>query len=328
MRRTLFGIALVLHGLAHANAGILASDGYRVLPTFLWASASVGFLAAGFGLIGVRRLERHWQTLALAAVFASLLLLVVYRPTTAALGIAVDVAVLGILGFVSMPRREHRRREPSRLERAGQALTLAGLVYVAVAIVSRPFHTRWGSTTAELRAALPADDLVPDPHYRIQHAVTIHATPAEVWPWLVQLGQDRGGFYSYAWLERALGDDIRNADRIHPEWQTLSEGDLVRATPPDYLGGRLGPNLGWRVVRLERERVITLGGWGAFVLQPAGGATRLIVRTRGAGKPNVPLAPLGVLLFEPAHFFMERAMLLGIKARAEGRVGPSAATAL
>jgi hypothetical protein len=110
MRRTLFGIALVLHGLAHANAGILASDGYRVLPTFLWASASVGFLAAGFGLIGVRRLERHWQTLALAAVFASLLLLVVYRPTTAALGIAVDVAVLGILGFVSMPRREHRRR--------------------------------------------------------------------------------------------------------------------------------------------------------------------------------------------------------------------------
>ena len=328
MRRTLFGIALVLHGLAHANAGMLASDEYRVLPTLLWATASVAFLGAGFGLIGVRRLERHWQTLALVAVFASLVLLVVYRPATAALGIAVTIAVLGVLGFVSMPRREHRRREPGRLERVGQVVTFAGLAYVAVAIATRPFHSRWGSTDAELHAALPADDLVPDPHYRIQRAVTIHAAPADVWPWLVQLGQGRGGFYSYDWLERALGDEIRNADRIHPEWQTLREGDLVRATQPGYLGGRFGTDIGWRVVRLEPERVITLAGWGAFVLQPDGNATRLIVRTRGAGKPNVALAPIGALLFEPAHFIMERRMLLGIKARAEGRIRAAGAGAL
>jgi hypothetical protein len=317
MRRTLFGIALVLHGLAHADAGLLASNGYRLLPTLLWAAASVAFLGAGFGLIGVRRLERHWQSLGLLGVFASLALLVVWRPATAALGIAVDLAILGILGFVSMPRRQHRHRDPTRLERFGQALTLAGLVYVAVAIVSRPFHARWGSTDAELRAALPADDLVPDPHYRIQHAVTIHAAPADIWPWLVQLGQGRGGFYSYDWLERALGDDVHNADRIHPEWQTLREGDLVRAVQPDYLRGRFGPDVGWRVARIEPGRFLTLGGWGSFVLQPQGNATRLIVRTRGARNPNVPLAPLGVLVFEPAHFIMERGMLLGIKARAE-----------
>ena len=328
MRRTWFGIALVLHGLAHANAGMLASDWYRVLPTLLWAMASVAFLGAGFGLIGVRRLERHWQTLGLAAVFASLALLVIYRPETAALGVAIDLAVLGVLGFVSMPRREHRHRDPTRLERVAQAITLAGLVYVAVAIVSRPFHARWGSTAAELRASLPADDLVPNPHYRIQHAVTIHAAPDDVWPWLLQLGQGRGGFYSYDWLERALGARIRNADRVHPEWQTLREGDLVRATQPDYLGGRLGPDLGWRVVRLEPGRALTLGGWGTFVLRPEGGGTRLIVRTCAAGKPNVPLAPLGTLLFEPAHFIMERGMLLGIKARAEGHVRPPAATGM
>jgi hypothetical protein len=114
-----------------------------------------------------------------------------------------------------------------------------------------------------------------------------------------------------------VGDDIRNADRIHPEWQTLHEGDLVRAVQPDYLGGIFGPNVGWHITRLEPNRVLVLGGWGAFILEPAGGSTRLIVRTRGADKPNVALAPLGLLVFEPAHFIMQRRMLLGIKERAE-----------
>jgi len=147
--------------------------------------------------------------------------------------------------------------------------------------------------------------------------VTIQATPPAVWPWLIQLGQDRGGFYSYDWLERLIGDEIRNAERIHPEWQTLRTGDLVRATQPDYLGGIFGPNVGWRVTRLDTNRVVVLGGWGAFVLQPANGSTRLIVRTRGNGKPNVALAPFGLLVFEPAHFIMQRRMLLGIKERVE-----------
>ena len=191
------------------------------------------------------------------------------------------------------------------------------LAYVGLVILTRPWHTRWGSSDAELRATLPGDDLVPNAHYTIQHAVTIRATPDEIWPWLVQLGQDRGGFYSYDWLERLVGDRIRNADRIHPEWQTLRTGDLVRATQPDYLGGVFGPNLGWRVVRLEPNRVVVLSGWGAFVLEPTEGATRLIVRTRGAGEPNVSLAPFGLLVFEPAHFIMQRRMLLGIKQRAE-----------
>ena len=321
MRRILIGLALLLHGLAHTNAGMLAADGSRVPPTVLWAVASVSFLAAGCGLLGVRRLDRHWQVLALTATLGSLLLLVVYRPATAAIGIAIDVALLGVLGFVSIPPREWRRRGTGWKATLAQAVTFVCLAYVAVAILARPWHSRWGSSTAELRAALPGDDLTPNPTYTIQHAVTIRAAPADVWPWIVQLGQDRGGFYSYDWLERAFGDDIRNADRVHPEWQTLREGDLVRATQPGYLGGRLGRDLGWRVGRVEPQRVLTLGGWGAFVLQPAGGSTRLIVRTRGAGKPNVPLAPFGLLVFEPAHFIMERGMLLGIKARVEREAG-------
>jgi hypothetical protein len=98
----------------------------------------------------------------------------------------------------------------------------------------------------------------------------------------------------------------------------LKPGDLVRATQPHYLGGLFGPNLGWKVERVEQNQVLILAGWGAFVLQRSNDdATRLIVRTRGAGEPNVVLAPLGLLMFEPAHFIMERRMLLGIKERAE-----------
>ena len=317
MRRILLGILLLLHGLAHANAGMLAADGFRVAPTILWALASVSMMAAGFGLLGVRRLHRHWQILALIGVSSSLALLVVYHPATTVAGIALNVALLGVLGFVFIPRLEWRG-QTGRWATVGQAAAFAVLAYTSVAIVSRPWHSRWGSTRAELTATLPGDSLVPNAHYTIQHAVTIRATPAEVWPWLAQLGQDRGGFYSYDWLERAIGDDIRNADRIHPEWQTIRKGDLVRATQPDYLGGRLGREIGWRVVEIEPGRVLALGGWGAFVLEPtADGNTRLIVRSRGNAQPNVVLAPFGLLVFEPAHFVMERAMLRGIKARAE-----------
>ena len=322
MRRIVLGLVLIVHGLAHANAGMLAADPFRIVPTMLWAIAAIAFLASGFGLLGVRPLRRHWQALGLAGIASSVSMLGIYRPLTAWPGIAIDFVLLAVLGFVSVPTPWTR---PTRtLASVGKWLAFAFLAYVAIVIVSRPWHSRWGSSDAELHAAMPGDDVVPNPHYTIQHAISIRGEPADVWPWLVQLGQNRGGFYSYAWLERAVGDRITNADRIHAEWQTLQEGDLVRATQPDYFGGIFGSNLGWRIVRLEPERVLTLGGWGSFILQRgADGETRLIVRSRGAGGANVVLAPFGMLVFEPAHFIMERAMLRGIKQRVE-RTAPRA----
>jgi hypothetical protein len=161
-------------------------------------------------------------------------------------------------------------------------------------------------------------------HYRIDHAITINAPADSVWPWLVQIGQDRGGFYSYDWLERAFGADIHNSDRIVPEWQERRVGDLVRVVQPAYLGGILGDSLGWNIDDIEPGRAIVLHGWGAFVLSPTGpNTTRMHIRTRGAGVPTlsgVALTPVGLLVFEPAHFIMERAMLRGIKARAEKAV--------
>jgi hypothetical protein len=125
-----------------------------------------------------------------------------------------------------------------------------------------------------------------------------------------------------------VGDHITNADRIHPEWQRRAVGDLVRATQPDYLGGRLG-DLGWRVAELDSGRAIVLENWGAFVVHPVDGrTTRLIVRTRGAGTPSLRatvLGPLSVFVMEPAHFIMQRGMLRGIRDRAE-RVAATLAT--
>lgn len=316
-RRTIVGLVLILHGLAHANAGMLAADRWRVVPTVMWAVASLAFLGAGFGLFGVRRLDRHWQPLGLIGIVASVLLLLAYRPATAVAGMAADLVILAIMASISIPRLDPTDRRAGRWRAVGAAVVYMFLAYVGTVILTRPWHSRWGSSRAELTAALPGDELVPEARYTIQHAVTIDAAPHEVWPWLVQLGQDKGGFYSYDWLERLVGDDIRNAEHINPAWQDLKAGDLVRATQPDYLGGVLGPDLGWRVARVDEARVLVLGGWGAFVLEPEGSRTRLIVRTRGTGEPNVALAPFGLLVFEPAHFIMERRMLLGVKERAE-----------
>lgn len=73
-----------------------------------------------------------------------------------------------------------------------------------------------------------------------QHAVTINAAPEAVWPWLIQLGQDRAGFYSDDFLERAFGVDVHNVTEIRPEWQQRKAGELVRATQKNYLGGIFG----------------------------------------------------------------------------------------
>jgi hypothetical protein len=323
MRRTVVGAVLILHALAHADAGMLAANNGSPVATVLWAGATLAFLAAGLGLLCVRQLDRYWQPVCIAGIACSIALLATNGPPAAMAGLVVDAALLVTIAVLHVPARDWVRPHRSAWRRVGQASVVAALAYVAVVILLRPWYARWGSTKAELSATLPSDELVPVARYTIQHAVTIHTTPDNVWPWLVQLGQDRGGFYSYDWLERLFGDRIHNADRIHPEWQTLQTGTLVRAVQPDYLGGVFGPDVGWRVVHLEPGRVLTLGGWGAFVLDAGGDSTRLIVRTRGEGKSNVLMAPFGLLVFEPAHFIMQRRMLLGIKERAERAAAPA-----
>lgn len=322
-RRRAAAWLLVLHGLMHASVGVWAADlGPAWYVTPLWWMAMTGFVGAGCGLLGLAGLRPRWQPLVVAATLASVALFATHGVPAVAVGSVMNVvALVAALRWGEHGAAGRRHRSPA-LRALGHAAGIGFLVYASAVVLLRPWHTRWGATDDERTMRLLGDDLVPEAHYRMDHVVTVRAPADSVWPWLAQIGQDRAGFYSYDWLERLIGDDIHNADRIHPEWQRLAVGDLVRAAQPDYLGGRLGRDLGWRVAALEPGRGFVLERWGAFVVRPVGErTTRLHVRLRGEGRPTVLgtlLGPLNLFVFEPAHFVMERGMLLGIKRRAEG----------
>jgi hypothetical protein len=191
----------------------------------------------------------------------------------------------------------HRRRVPS-----ASRVAIAGLVaYVTVLL---PWSRKWGATADEARKRLPGDELVDDAGLMTTRAVTIDAPVDEVWAWMAQIGQDRGGFYSYEWLENLAGCQMRNADRIHPEWQHRDVGETVR----------LHPATGLKLARFEPGRSYAFDGGWCFALEPIDGRTRLIARTR---VPRGVASLAYAALIEPPHFIMERKMLLGIKARAE-----------
>jgi hypothetical protein len=185
----------------------------------------------------------------------------------------------------------------------------------AYAFFVRPWHLRWGATEEELKMQLPGDQLVEHPKLNATHAITIDAPVEDVWPWLVQVGQNRGGFYSYTWLENIVGCDMRNAEQIVPGWQSLEVGDKVWLHPK-------APPL--KVLAIDPGRAIVLEKCWTFVLRPIDEhSTRLIIRGRGEFNPDLKNAVLNFIVwrgvFEPAHFIMERKMMLGIKQRAEAK---------
>jgi hypothetical protein len=226
---------------------------------------------------------------------------------------------------------DHGRPEGAPMRRglatAGIASGIAVGIVLADRRILRPLEQTWNATDAEVEGDLPGDDLTPEPTAQKTRAITIDATPDAVWPWLLQLGADRGGFYSYDWLEDLFGLGIHSASEIVPAWQDLDVGDLVYANR-----ARTG---GWLVVQAARPEVLVMKvadvgerqpirrdegpGWEfqwTFALRPVdGGRTRLIVRERvafGRRATRWLMAPLG-----PVSFVMTRKMLKGIKRRAE-----------
>jgi hypothetical protein len=191
---------------------------------------------------------------------------------------------------------------------------LAGATSLAYIKLVRPWVVNWGATEAEAHAALPGDEILPYVCLQTTRAITIEAPPESVWPWLVQMGPSpRAGVYTYDWIERLLGINIENADRILPEFQHLEAGEFF-ALNKDGSNG-----LYIRDVQPQRALVMQWKNeqstW-AFVLTPAeAGKTRLLSRNRitGAG----PFFWLGLAVMEPASLVMERKMLLGIRRRAE-----------
>jgi hypothetical protein len=190
-------------------------------------------------------------------------------------------------------------------------------------------YNRWGATTSEVTASMPGDDLVPDPRLGYTRAITVNAPPEAVWPWLVQIGQGRGGLYSFDGLENLARCNIHSVDRIVREHQQLSVGDLVRMGPEGFPC--------FRVVHLNAPAALVLIGadprpphdaatadaragaatWQWFLHPVDGGSrTRLRARQRLVYPNRLSLV---WHLVEPVGFVMEREMLRGIKRRAERR---------
>ena len=116
------------------------------------------------------------------------------------------------------------------MRRVRGAIAVGGAV-AAYILIARPRHLRWGATDAEANESVPGDDLIANADLTATRAITIRVSAGQVWPWIAQLGQERGGFYSYDWLENLARCDIHNADRIVPEWQDVVVGDEVRLAP-------------------------------------------------------------------------------------------------
>jgi hypothetical protein len=197
-------------------------------------------------------------------------------------------------------------------------------------LVARPRMLRWGLDEDEKNRALPGDDLVPQPIYESTRAITVRAPASQVWPWIVQIGVGRGGFYTYDALENLAGLGIHSAERIHPEWQSLHEGDSISISSVTPLRVRvMEPN---RAMVLHAVMDPTSGvaldpdaprpsayiDWTwAFVLEEvAPQITRLIIRVRADHRP-VAFKYIAPIVLEPVHFIMESGMLQGIKRRAE-----------
>jgi hypothetical protein len=277
-------------------------------------------VATGLGLLGVRPLNRAVVPLVFAAGVIGLGAQLAYFDAGLWPGVLLSVSLpVATLLFATLQPPAATPLPRPLWKRTGDVAGLLFLAWVAASATLWPWHRSWGAAPYEWSAALPGDHSPRTPQFEILHAVAIDAPPEAVWPWLVQLGQDRAGFYSYDWLERLFGVDIRNVDEIRPEWQTLRPGDSVHATQERYLGGAFGNRPGWRVAAVHTNAALVLEGWGAFVLVPtADGGTRFIIRSTISNE-RIPVWASAVNLvgFELPHFIMERKMMLTIKALAE-----------
>lgn len=204
--------------------------------------------------------------------------------------------------------------------RPGPVASVAAIgVAAAYLLVARPWHLRWGATDQEATGPLPGDDLIATPQLSATRAITVRVTAERVWPWIAQMGQGRGGLYSYDALENLVGCAMHSADRIVPAWQVVAVGDAVK----------LHPEVSLMVAAVEPGRALVLRGgvpmgatappydftWAFVLMARPDGTTRLVARERYAYTRR--WAPLLIEPVEAVSFVMSQKMLRGIRDRAE-----------
>jgi hypothetical protein len=210
-------------------------------------------------------------------------------------------------------------KDPSILEEIGAAGAIAGMLLLSWLL--RPWYSRWGAPKGEVDRPLPGDEIVPQPTLEVTRAITIQAKPEQIWAWLAQIGQEKGGLYTYQRLENLAGCRIHNAQQIEPQWQNPRPGDNVRLGPKGY------PL--FRITAVEPNRALIMqacdpakeepgpASW-IFAIEPlTGGNCRLWTRSRNHFERTFGNLLMWRGIVEPIHFVMERRMLIGIKQRAE-----------
>jgi hypothetical protein len=226
---------------------------------------------------------------------------------------------------------------------------VVGAAAIASTVLANPllraFYRKWGATEHEARKPLAGDELIKSPRMQYTRAISIKTPPEEVWPWLIQIGYERAGWYSYDVLEDVAGAgqfvDGESAERVVPDLQQLAVGDTIR----------LDDKRSFRVHTLDAPRVLILtdardgetnepwipgedpqpedfihASW-AFVLEDPEdlelpefeGGTRLLIRWRLDYTPKRSHDIMWKAFVEPINFVMERKMMLGLKKRAEGQ---------
>jgi hypothetical protein len=194
----------------------------------------------------------------------------------------------------------------------------------AFATLYRPWHMRWGATDEEIAAPMPGDELLPVAEFHPTRAITIAARPEEIWPWIVQIGFNRAGFYAYDLLDNLARP---SAERIIPELQEPKVGDWIPMSPT------VNDVTAFRVKAFEPNRWMLWSKpdstW-CWSLRPIDDEqTRLVCRIRAKYEWGKPTVLLSLLLLELGDFLMNRRELLGIKRRAEAlaRTHPSSPAA-
>ena len=206
-------------------------------------------------------------------------------------------------------------------------LKLVGLIILVGVIgitlyqpLIRPWHARWGATDEEVLMELPGDAIVTGEVSQTTRGIAVHAATTQIWPWLLQLGQGRGGMFSYDFLENLAGCDIHTLNTIDPALQNLQVGDPILMGPQEGLPY-------YRVVLLAPQKALVLQSinrvtgapgetWGFYLIEQSSSLTRLVVRHR---------TPLSLErteqvvngFFDPIVFLMEHRMLYGIRDHAE-----------
>lgn len=205
--------------------------------------------------------------------------------------------------------------------------------------LARPWMQRSGATAAEVGAPFPGADIVPGGARGATNAITIAAAPAQLWPWLVQMGCGRAGWYSW---DRLDNGGAPSAKRIHPEWQQLAVGDRVASTPgggswfevaaiepPRFLALRAPLDLRGRPFDTQGPRpgFYSDSLWGFQLTELPGGRTRLVVSGYACLRPRLPLAIAALVFWDPAHWVMQRRQLANLKRRAEAEASSCAVAA-